>query len=271
VDLFKAILIETRNICNRHCWFCKFGQERQDPDIEEIEWATIRQILANLKDLDYNGRISWHGINEPLMDPRIFDIVVETRAACPESFISLVTNGDLLTQHAYDRLKTSVDVVGVSVYDDKVFDKVSPLADGQMKVIDMRRAAAGRLENRGGTVLHEAESFREHQRLFADRTCARPSFMLPVKPSGKVALCCADMYADVVMGNVHEQRLEDIWYGEAFTTYRRVLAREGRRNLKLCQGCSYNGDAGRIFYPLPETVTHPKVQVGAITVPRGTA
>jgi 2-iminoacetate synthase ThiH len=45
VPLFKIILIETLNVCTRDCWFCKFGQERQDPGRFEMSWDTIEQIV----------------------------------------------------------------------------------------------------------------------------------------------------------------------------------------------------------------------------------
>ncbi len=264
-ELFQALLVETGNTCNRACWFCKFGQARANPEVVQMDWATIRRIIANLKALAYRGRISWHGINEPLLDPRLVDIVGETRDACPDAFISVVTNGDALTPQRYERLKgAGMDVLGVSIYDDKVFGRVRQFADAQMRLIDMRHATPGWLENRGGTVQQYAEAFGEHQGRFVDKTCERPTFMMSVKASGQVALCCADMYGDVVMGDIRTQRLEEVWYGERFTHYRRTLATEGRRALPLCQTCSYKGDAGRIFYPLPETVTHPKVRVAAI-------
>ena len=61
VPLFDVILIETHNACTRTCWFCKFGQARQDPQPLEMTWSTIKRILFNVRDLDYRGRISWFG------------------------------------------------------------------------------------------------------------------------------------------------------------------------------------------------------------------
>src|SRR5687768_12218446 len=34
--LFDVILIETHNECTRTCWFCKFGQDRQDPEQSQM-------------------------------------------------------------------------------------------------------------------------------------------------------------------------------------------------------------------------------------------
>jgi iron-sulfur cluster protein len=59
------------------------------------------------------------------------------------------------------------------------------------------------------------------------------------------------MYSDVAMGDVKEQRLEEIWRGERFNQYRRRLEESGRKGLKLCEDCSYSGKGYSIYYPLP--------------------
>jgi radical SAM protein with 4Fe4S-binding SPASM domain len=262
VELFHSILIETRNICTRHCWFCKFGQERQDAQIQQMDWDTIRRILANLRDLNYRGRISWYNINEPLQDPRIFEILEITRRHCPDAFLSLATNGDLLTAEKYRKLKDSgLDTLGVSIYDDETLAHVERLADERMVLMDMRDARPGRLENRGGNVHQEAGAFEAQRRQFIDAPCERPSTMMTVNAAGVVTLCCADMYADVVMGNVRDERLEDIWYNDRFTHYRRTLAASGRRSLKLCSDCSYSGTGVRPFFPMSEAANDVKVAV----------
>jgi 2-iminoacetate synthase ThiH len=46
--LFNVILIETHNQCTRTCWFCKFGQERQDPHTLQMNWQTIERIVGNI-------------------------------------------------------------------------------------------------------------------------------------------------------------------------------------------------------------------------------
>ncbi len=250
-ELFQVIKIETHNACNRHCWFCKFGQERRDSRFVQMDWDTIRRILASLRDVNYRGRISWYDINEPLVDKRIFDILTVTREYCPDAFLSLATNGDLLTPENYEQLKQSgLDVLGVTAYDDETFARVGGFADARMVLMDMRGAGSERLENRGGNVRRNQETFEAHRQLFADRSCERPSVMMVVKATGHVVLCCADMYADVVMGHVQEQPLEEIWNSERFVHYRRTLNEEGRRNLELCRDCSYSGAGVRPFFPL---------------------
>jgi radical SAM protein with 4Fe4S-binding SPASM domain len=251
-NLFKVILIETRNICTRKCWFCKFGQERQDETSSQMDWETIERIVYNLKDLNYEGRISWFLINEPLLDKRIFEILRFTRKNCPNAFMTLNTNGDLLNGGIYDRLMTArLDALGVSIYDDATLSKIHNMkADGKLVILDMRNPTTGCIENRGGNIKTNTPFFEGDRLRYANKTCAQPLTMMAINVKGQVILCCADMYGDVVMGNVKEERLESIWNGAHFEYYRNHLRTHGRKGLKLCDGCSHNGQASPVYYPL---------------------
>jgi radical SAM protein with 4Fe4S-binding SPASM domain len=152
----------------------------------------------------------------------------------------LITNGDPLNEALYrDLRKSGLDALGVSIYDDKTFDKIERMKkDDRLVTIDMRKPPPGRLENRAGQIKKNIHVFENYQRKFLDRSCERPFRMITVNPKGQVVLCCADMYSDVVMGDIYTQRLEEIWNNELFHHYRKTLIERGRKNLKLCDGCS---------------------------------
>ena len=214
--LFEVILIETHNQCTRTCWFCKFGQQRQDPSTLQMSWQTIERIVGNLRDLDYRGRISWFWINEPLMDPRILDIIAYTRRECPNAFLSLVTNGDLLTDALYkDLRRNGLDALGISIYDTPAAEHAEAIdGDDRLVLMDMRHARAPRLENRAGNVKRHSRLFNKTRNERSHLSCGRPFSMMTVNANGQVTLCCSDLYSDVIMGDVNTQRLEQIWNNE---------------------------------------------------------
>jgi radical SAM protein with 4Fe4S-binding SPASM domain len=216
-----------------------------------MDWQTIERIVYNLKDLKYSGRISWFWINEPLMEKRIFEILKLTKRHCPRAFLSLTTNGDPLNETLYrDLRKSGLDALSVSIYDDKTFDKIKRMKkDDRLVTIDMRKPPPGRLENRASSIKQNTSVFENYQRRFLNESCERPFRMITVNPKGQVVLCCADMYSDVVMGDIHKQRLEEIWNNEMFHYYRKTLIERGRKNLKLCDGCSYCGKSSPTFSP----------------------
>lgn len=251
-DLFKIILIETHNACTRRCWFCKFGQTRQDGHDDLMDWELIERIIFNLEALDYDGRISWFWINEPLLDARMVEILKLGKRHCPNAFQSLVTNGDLLDGLLYRELRSNgLDALAVSVYDDSTLERIKVIPnDGRLVMFDMRRAEPGQLENRAGSIKSKAEDFEIYHKRFMHKTCDRPFNMMTINPRGEVVLCCADMYGDVVMGDLKRERLETVWNKKSFTRYRTLLKEEGRRNLELCRDCSHNGSCNTVLYPL---------------------
>jgi radical SAM protein with 4Fe4S-binding SPASM domain len=151
----------------------------------------------------------------------------------------------------HDLRKSGLDALGVSIYDLKTFDKIKQMKnDGNLVVLDRQQPLTCTLENRAGNIKRNAHIFKGHQRQFVNNSCNRPFSMITINPKGEVVLCCADMYGDVIMGNVQKSRLEEIWNNELFNYYRRTLIAQGRKNLKLCNGCSHTGKASHVFYPL---------------------
>jgi radical SAM protein with 4Fe4S-binding SPASM domain len=240
MNLFNVVLIETQNTCTRKCWFCKFGQDRQDAKIMSMDDEIILKIADDLHKLDYSGRISPFGINEPLLEPRIFQIIKLLKLKCPYSFISINSNGDRLTEEVYQELiEAGLDGLGLSVYDNRGMKKLQKYSSYEnVSIIDMRHPE-DKIENRTGEIKINQELFKSKE--FVHCSCERPFNMLVIRPSGNVVLCCADMYGDVVMGNVSENSLEDIWNSEYFNLYRSELKTKGRANLNLCKTCSHNG------------------------------
>lgn len=249
--LFRIILIETHNSCTRSCWFCKFGHDRPEPRTR-MGWSTIERIINNLSSLNYSGRISWFLTNEPLLDTRMTRIIRATRQACPSAFLSLITNGDLLTNETYNELRDAgLDALGVSAYDDATLARVARIEDRRcLRIIDMRQPKSLRLENRGGNIQINHQYFDADTARFSTRGCSRPSTTMAVNVNGQVVLCCADLYGDIVMGDVHNESLESIWNGPGFVHYRQNLATLGRASLDLCCDCSHDGSSSRIDYPL---------------------
>ena len=138
-----------------------------------MNWQTIERIVGNLRDLDYRGRISWFWINEPLMDSRILDIISYTRRECPNAFISLVTNGDLLTDDLYKDLRRGgLDALGVSIYDTPAAKHAEAIdGDDRLVLMDMRHVRVPNLENRGGNIKRHSRLFTESKA--GDAACPR--------------------------------------------------------------------------------------------------
>jgi radical SAM protein with 4Fe4S-binding SPASM domain len=92
------------------------------------------------------------------------------------------------------------------------------------------------LESRAGML----QSLQQHsaQEWHVRSWCKRPEEQLSVWPNGDVALCCADWTKEVVLGNVHDTSLQDIWHGRTMNYYRAVLRSGDVGGLHPCNVCT---------------------------------
>jgi MoaA/NifB/PqqE/SkfB family radical SAM enzyme len=70
--------------------------------------------------------------------------------------------------------------------------------------------------------------------------CRRPWTLVYVTVHGNVLPCCispfvADPYDGIVLGNLFEQSLQAIWWGDGYATFRRALLTESPP--QPCRGC----------------------------------
>ena len=100
------------------------------------------------------------------------------------------------------------------------------------------RLVTSALENRGGNI-HEAAALNPHAMAPMGLDCVRPSREMCILFNGDVVLCCVDWFRTVVMGNVAEQSVRDIWNGTRFTQIRQALRLGDRtRWPSICAHCS---------------------------------
>lgn len=249
--LFNLVLIETWNTCNRKCWFCKFGQLRSEPR-SKMTTETVHNLIGQLSDIQYDRRISWVGINEPLLDRRLPEFIRLARRTLPSCYQSTITNGDLLNVEMYDRLiDAGLNSIAISVYDDQANFRAEALKSSRTDVIIWDKRSyrdhewfvlnSGDFTNRAGALPVVEISH-------LDLPCYKTHTGVSVLPNGDVPLCSDDMYGDVLMGNISTERLVDIWMGSKFSHYRSRLWRS-RHGLKLCEKCTNKGGPHVVRFP----------------------
>jgi organic radical activating enzyme len=236
--IFEFIEIETTNTCNRKCTFCKFGLEIEKTPAKRMSWQLIDKIIEELYNIKYNGVLAWYSLNEPLLDKRITQIIQKSKNKLPQATLALVTNGDLLNETIANELFNSgLDILRISVYDDDAFEK----AQGLMKIFpqidyfEMRNPE--RISNRGGAI---PNMVRDHKLL--KQNCLHPSKNMVIDVTGKLKLCCDDLFSSVMPSNysLTNYSLTELWNSEFINTYRDELKKNGRANLDLCKNCNFD-------------------------------
>jgi radical SAM protein with 4Fe4S-binding SPASM domain len=262
--LFRAIQVQTIDLCNRSCSFCPNRSDmRKTGALMDLE--VFEKVLADLKALHYRGRFSPYLMNEPLLDSRIYDWTARARAALPRCLILLSTNGDplLASESAAEKLvNCGVDAVHINCYDadESAFAALQGLVgdmaarfpqvlvhetasmarlngpNGRVNVSLRWMPAAGTVFwNRGGHVPDVAPSAtrsREHQ-------CSFPWKQMYVNHLGEAVICCSDWAFEVVLGNVMETSLGEIWKNDDYRRVRRLHSRNKLDEIPLCARCNH--------------------------------
>lgn len=227
----SSVNVETNAVCNRTCYYCPRPSGKT-----ELEEGVFYTIVDQLRDMDFKGRFTPAGYNEPLTDKRIFRFISYARQASSRFHIMLVTNGDFLDERVMDNLiQSGVDEVLVTIHDPSKDNKIRELSHlrnkyGQMILQDLRDGhRVSPLNNRGGLVTLERS--KPLPTCYAVDT-------LNIRTDGSVVLCCQDSMKQNVFGNVKDLPIHKIWNDPEFVRIRNGAAR-GVYELHSCKNCEY--------------------------------
>ena len=117
--LYSYSEVNTTELCNRTCVFCP----RHDPEVfpnrnlhMTVKGATT--IAEHLGEVQYNGKVSFSGFGENLLNPNFPEIVREFRFYLPTATLECNTNGDKLTKAYIQKLfSAGLDLLYVNLYD----------------------------------------------------------------------------------------------------------------------------------------------------------
>ncbi|MGZ3688922.1 MAG: radical SAM/SPASM domain-containing protein [Bdellovibrionota bacterium] len=242
-DFFKAVEIETMTACNRRCSYCpnsKFDRGLIKNN-RLMDVSVFQNVIDQLSEIGFGGRISPHFYNEPLMDERIFELMAYTRSKLPRAEITIFSNGDYLDVETYEKLgKSGVTALNISQHGDR-------MPAGVKAVLEIanspRRASEGlptvlykvpkdevALNSRGGLVEGSSKAPTLEY-------CGAPTHTLTIDFEGNVVLCCNDYLSTVKWGNIKDEKIVAIWQKKEFQKLRRKL-RQGSFELEICRICA---------------------------------
>lgn len=253
IDLFKILNLETINICNRKCFFCKFGNRKIQEPKETMSINVIEKILKELVSIDYNGSIRLHHVNEPMLDKRIYDIIKTIKRYSKNIITEMTSNGDLINEEVLFKLyESGLDKLNLSAYEDESMSRfLNMKKKWNFHIHDMRPSphTYNKLTNQAGYIDLNQKVVSLKIKKVINNMCNLPFQQLVIGANGKVALCCEDMYKISNFGDVHTDSLLNIWNNEKFTHYRKELKKRNRKNLDLCKDCIHLGNK-KEHYPI---------------------
>ncbi|MDH4461400.1 MAG: SPASM domain-containing protein [Flectobacillus sp.] len=237
--LFEKISIECNSYCNRFCSFCTRTYDNREK--VRMPTETIHKILNELSEADFQGLISFHFYNEVFTDKRIFGLLKKSQDLGLKNYI--VTNGDFLTVENVKKLSHyNIKEFTLSLYDSKDredFEKRSKEYIAKYKLNQygwelIILNGGENFTNRAGYVKHKEEKYK----LPVKAACSKIVKKVDVRYDGEVVMCCLDYYGLHTIGNIKDENIIDIWYGDKKRKQLNDLAEGKREKYKLCSGCS---------------------------------
>ena len=260
--LFSWIEFSLVGLCNRRCDFCPWSDPEWrsshvpnvagNDDVLHLPIEVYEGIMKDLNKVGFKGGIIYSAFSEPFLYKHLEEVIKISKEQCPESRIEVVTNGDFLT---IDKLNAFFEAgltrIDVSVYDGP--DKVKPFEDLRVEAglnkeqfhirerwyAPEQHFGIGALSNRAGAnIMPEINVNKLNTSL--KRKCFYPFYQLIVDFDGAVLLCNHDWDKRLILGNVKETSILNIWNSEKYKEVRENLA-NANRNHSPCNRCDANG------------------------------
>lgn len=253
---FTSFDISVCAACNRSCPFCPRSNTKLFPNkFEYLSLKLLRKILEELSGIGYQSRLSFSGFSEPFLHKDLFRMIKMVREYLPDVTFTVITNGDLLTakklKECFDNGLTQIKI---SLYDGphqiEHFKKMKEEAGLNDRQVEARiRYASGDLVDYGsipGFFLSNRAGALKDDKYFPElkeslkRPCYYPFYMLMLDYNGDVLLCPHDWHKKLVIGNLDNSSLYELWTSPKIMDVRKALANNGRF-FSPCKDCSIDG------------------------------
>ncbi len=268
-DIYDAHIMDTTNwlgdippftnlelnicaLCNRSCFFCPKSNHKLFPNLNEFMTLEFyEKLLKDLASVNFKGRLSFCGLSEPFIHKDLFELIKLTKHYCPKSYLDILTNGDFLNIENVRRIfQLGLDNLKISMYDGPhqipYFKKIQQecgLSDEQF-VIRERYLSADKdfgltINNRGGTVnLPEYNIVPLKEPL--KRSCYYPFHKLIIDYNGDVMICPCDWEKKLIVGNLNQKNIFEIWNSDEMKEVRLRLINNDRSK-PPCTACDIDG------------------------------
>ena len=251
LDSILTVEINTTELCNRTCVFCPRHDPRVFPNRQlHLTVKGASTIAEELADNQYQGKISFSGFGENLLNPNFVDIVKEFRFSLPQATLECNTNGDKLdTIYVTKLFRAGLDLLYINLYDGveqiEHFDQIMQTAMIPQKKYKYRMHWGDFekhgliLNNRSGVIDWVGIEESDVESL-QGKPCHYPFYKMFVDWNGDVLFCSNDWGREHVVGNLLQQTLHQVWFSKPMNKIRQRLMR-GDRSKSPCNKCSVDG------------------------------
>jgi radical SAM protein with 4Fe4S-binding SPASM domain len=267
----RLVDIELTTICNMHCKFCLTGAMQLKRPTGKMTSETYERILEQTPDLP----LRFSGWGEPTLHPLFLHFLGWAKKE--GRLVHMNTNGTKMNPlYMDDMLALGIDSLKIS------FQGIDPNSYNEMRgrgifqrlvgALMYMQPARKRMHLSASTTItyetpEQVEAFRTTIQPLVDtltigrtvmertdasafqsirkvrpKACQEVFDKLTVQFNGDVTACCMDGDGDMVLGNIHRDKLSELWKGDIITDIRNTLAQGRYDDLSPCRWCwDYQG------------------------------
>lgn len=264
----NVVQIETTNACNAKCIICPHNKMQRPVRYMEDELFT--GIIDECAEFNCNN-VHLHNFGEPLLDKKMSQRVRYAKKKGIKK-VKIFSNGSLLdAQRANDLIDAGLDEIKIS-FDgatkeeyEKIrypldFDKVVNNIKELVKIRDKKKSHLKIIvtccstsdKNETIRILEDIvdgfsfdrvhnwadPAIAQDKRNSVRKPCSRIWRTFTVLSTGDAALCCLDYEGKVIVGNVMEKSLKEIWHGVTYQKMRLYHKNSQQHEISICSNCT---------------------------------
>jgi len=273
VKKITSLIIEPTNTCNLRCTFC-FVTEGMTREGGFMDFDLFKKIIDDSPDLEH---LCMHNWGEPLLHKDIFKMI-EYAKNKGVNYVVMNTNGTLLTDKMIDKVVNSkLDIIRFSIDGSAEtfmrvrgveLKKIEQNINKLKNVKEIRRSALkmGVVFTIEEDTEGDAEDYITHWKKIVDHVRLQPKLIpsprteicpepfgkdygkLVVLWDGRVIPCCVDYNANLTIGSVQNETIQNLWKNEKMDFLRKQHL-EGKfpDTCANCNECESNKAEKRFF------------------------
>lgn len=269
--------IEITAQCNANCIVC--SQNLIERRNKYLSFDEILSIIDQGYKLGFKS-IHPHVYGEPTLHHKYSEILYEIKNRYPDSMIVEFTNGfGLNNPKILDAILNTVDYLVISIdgASDEIMRKIRPgldpikiregvkelfrrrkESDNKKPFISIRMIKMAENEHEINIYNNSWSQYCDHTGIVPllprrcqlkyninlikrnNRCCHRIFDSATISVNKNAVICCEDWNEDVILGNLNDSSLKDIWLGEEFNSIRKKHLNGYVNNIPICRDCNYN-------------------------------
>ena len=240
ISNLKVVEFEINSDCNLKCSYCPNSQDvRKEQGTLSLE--LYENIILQLRDIDFVGRISCDFYNEPLLNTNIEKYISIANTYLPKCYTLLYTNGTKLTKELTLKLfSNKLAFIIVTKHEsittiplDQYYNELPEDLKQKITYQDHNEITK---YNRGGILDKITNNIRPLT------PCYLPLTLLSITNKGRLLPCFEDFYQQLEMGDLTTHSLTDIWYSKKYQNFILELKQGLRHKHTPCKSCNRTYD-----------------------------